>query len=64
MGFFAARIVMLPNKPMARSYGVGSASGDRAPTYRCRSCGTEGQIYRHQQCARSALGKDLTHELT
>jgi hypothetical protein len=28
-----------------------------------RTCHTEGQIYRHQQCTRFALGKDLTHEL-
>lgn len=28
--------------------------------YRCRTCDTEGQIYRHRQCARCALRKDLT----
>jgi hypothetical protein len=28
--------------------------------YRCRTCGTEGQIYRHGQCARCALREDLT----
>jgi hypothetical protein len=60
MEFFAARIVMLPNKPMTRSFGVGSAWSDRAPKYRCRTCHTEGQIYRHGQCARCALGEDLT----
>jgi RNA polymerase subunit RPABC4/transcription elongation factor Spt4 len=28
--------------------------------YRCPTCGTEGQIYRHGQCARCALREELT----
>ena len=28
--------------------------------YRCRTCHTEGQIYRHKHCARCALREDLT----
>jgi hypothetical protein len=29
--------------------------------YRCRTCGTEGEIHRRGQCARCALRDDLTH---